>query len=81
MASMSENTLQPGRILTGSLFNEPMRVETVRPSGVSVWMVGLVGLHSERFRNVTLTAQDLEQIHVQDSTSRPESDITDKSPE
>src|SRR5271157_2926658 len=69
MASMSENTLQPGRILTGSLFNEPMRVETVRPSGVSVWMVGLVGLHSERFRNVTLTAQDLEQIHVQDSTS------------
>lgn len=66
---MSETPLQPGKILTGPLFNEPMRVVTVRPDGVCLWMVGLVGLHSERFRNVTLTAPDLEKLHVQDAAA------------
>jgi superfamily II DNA or RNA helicase len=66
---MSESTLQPGKILTGSLFNEPMRVVTVRLDGASIWMVGLVGLHSERFRNVTLTAEDVERLHVQDAAA------------
>ena len=48
-----------GQILVGSLFNEPMRVETVRPNGAGVWTVGLVGTQSERFRSVTLTEADL----------------------
>ena len=46
--------MQPGQILHGALFSEPMRVETVRASGVDTWVVGLVGTQSERFRNVTL---------------------------
>ena len=62
---MPERTIQPGYILTGALFNEPMRVETVRANGPGVWEVGLVGMHSDRFRRVTLTAQDLEALTLQ----------------
>src|SRR5262245_57843800 len=64
---MIEVALKPGLVLTGPLFNEPMRVETVRPGGPATWVAGLVGLHSERFRNVTLTAHDLAALHVQDA--------------
>ena len=45
-----------GQILRGSLFNEPMRVETVRAGGDGTWVLGLVGVSSERFRKVTLSA-------------------------
>jgi hypothetical protein len=65
---MSDTPLKPGLVLTGPLFNEPMRVETVRPGGPSTWVAGLVGLHSERFRSVTLTAQDIERLQVQDAS-------------
>jgi superfamily II DNA or RNA helicase len=51
--------LHAGQLITGALFNEPMRVETVRPNGPDAWEAGLVGLHSEHFRRVTLTARDL----------------------
>jgi SNF2 family DNA or RNA helicase len=64
---MSDGSLQPGRVVTGPLFNEPMRVETVRPGGNGVWVVGLVGLHSERFRNVTLTANELDSLRIHDA--------------
>jgi len=47
-----------GQILRGSLFSEPMRVETVRASGDGTWILGLVGVSSERFRKVTLGAAD-----------------------
>jgi SNF2-related domain len=57
-----------GQILVGSLFNEPMRVETVRPVNGNTWSVGLVGLQSERFRNVTLTATDLQKLTIQEAT-------------
>lgn len=53
---MSESALKPGLVLTGPLFNEPMRVETVRPGGNAAWIAGLVGLQSERFRNVSRPA-------------------------
>jgi len=71
---MSESPVQPGRVLTGPLFNEPMRVETVRSGGPSVWVAGLVGVHSERFRNVTLTAADLERLQIQDAAARYDGD-------
>jgi len=48
--------IREGCIIVGSLFNEPMRVETVRVGGDGTWTVGLVGTQSERFRKVTLTA-------------------------
>ena len=63
--TMREQPLHPGHILSGALFNEPMRVETVRAHGPDVWDVGLVGVHSDRFRRVTLTAQDLEALTLQ----------------
>jgi superfamily II DNA or RNA helicase len=64
------NQAQPiweGQVLTGSIFNEPMRVETVRDNGNGTWVVGLVGTQSERFRKVTLTAQDLANLTILDA--------------
>ncbi len=57
-----------GQTLTGSLFNEPMRVETVRANGPSTWVAGLVGLESEKFRSVTRTKSDLDALTIQDTT-------------
>ena len=53
-----------GEILMGSLFSEPMRVETVRSTGPQTWVLGLVGVSSERFRSVTLTASELATLKV-----------------
>lgn len=44
-----------------------MRVETVRHGGPDTWTVGLVGIHSERFRKVTLTTNDLATLSILDS--------------
>ncbi|SRR6266487_399551 len=55
-----------GQTLIGPLFNEPMRVETVQPNGAASWIVGLVGTNSERFRKVTMTAEDLMRLRVLD---------------
>jgi SNF2-related domain len=65
---MTEETpsLSVGQILIGPLFNEPMRLETVQPNGAVGWIVGLVGTNSERFRKVTITAEDLERLTVLD---------------
>jgi len=59
--------IKAGQVLTGALFNEPMRVETARSHGTDTWVLGLVGLHSERFRSVTLTRRDFEALTVQES--------------
>ena len=61
-----EAPLDAGQILTGALFDEPMRVETVRANGPDAWIAGLVGTRSERFRSVTLTSGDLEGLDVTD---------------
>ena len=62
---MSESpSLREGQILTGALFNEPMRVETVQRMGNHGWLAGLVGTKSHQFRKVTLTFQDLSQLTV-----------------
>src|ERR1700722_9865323 len=45
-----------------------MRVETVKPVNGDTWSVGLVGVQSERFRNVTLTAADLQKLTIQETT-------------
>jgi hypothetical protein len=71
---MSAKTLNPGQILTGTLFNEPMRVETVRANGPDTWIVGLVGTQSERFRSVTLTSRDIEALTIFDVTSTYDGD-------
>ncbi|MBI4536786.1 MAG: hypothetical protein HY712_02380 [candidate division NC10 bacterium] len=56
--------IQQGQVLRGSLFSAPMRVETIRQAGSETWVLGLVGLQSERFRSVTLSAQDLKGLQV-----------------
>ncbi len=64
---MSEKLLHEGQILTGSLFSEPMRVETVRTNGPDTWVVGLVGTRSEQFRKAILTKHDLEGLTILDT--------------
>ena len=69
---MSESTakvqtlpLVEGQVVTGTLFSEPMRVETIRQNGPGTWIVGLSGVNTERFRKVTLTTADLQQLQIQ----------------
>ena len=63
----AEAPIREGQVLTGALFSEPMQVETVRPNGPGVWVAGLVGQRSERFRRVTLTSDDLSNLNIVDS--------------
>ena len=63
----SSSQLREGCVVIGSLFNEPMRVETVRVGGDATWTVGLVGTQSERFRKVTLTDSDINTLTILDS--------------
>lgn len=58
-----------GQTLLGPLFNEPMRIETVAPAGAGSWVVGLVGLQTDRFRRVTLSDADLAALTILGSTS------------
>ncbi len=57
-------SITAGQVLTGPLFHEPMRVETVVPDGPDRWVLGLVGTQSERFRRVTITTDDLQILTV-----------------
>ena len=65
--SVAAATIHEGQILTGPLFSEPMLVETVRSDGPGTWIAGLVGQQSERFRRVTLTADDIATLTIADS--------------
>ena len=55
-------------MLSGPLFSEPMRVETVRPNGPDSVEAGLVGQRTERFRRVTLTSADIANLTIAGST-------------
>ena len=68
--------IRPGQIVTGSLFSEPMRVETVLDGGGGTWTLGLVGTRTEHFRRVSLTALDLEGLTVHDTDFRYDGDGT-----
>ena len=63
----AEPAIREGQVLTGPLFSEPMRVETVRPNGPGVWVAGLVGQRSEQFRRVTLTSDDISNLTIASS--------------
>ncbi len=65
--SSTDTPLREGQVVTGPLFSEPMRVETVRVNGSGVWDVGLVGRSSEQFRRVTLTSEEISNLTVADS--------------
>jgi hypothetical protein len=53
-----------GHVLEGSLFSEPVRIETLRPNGTDSWELGPVGVQTDRFRRVTLSAADLTGLRV-----------------
>ena len=36
---MGDPSINPGQLLTGPLFNEPMRVETVHQGGDGTWVL------------------------------------------
>jgi len=59
--------IRAGQVLIGSIFDEPMRVETVTPNGRDSWVVGLVGLRTERFRRVTLGAAELSALQIEET--------------
>ena len=64
-ATKAPSSLVEGQLVTGTLFNEPMRVESVKETGSGTWVVGLSGLNTERFRKVTLTDADIQQLRIQ----------------
>lgn len=55
-------------MIIGSLFNEPMRVETVSKSGPDIWVLGLVGIQSEKYRRVTLSQDDIQKLNILDKS-------------
>jgi superfamily II DNA or RNA helicase len=56
--------IEPGQILIGDLFNEPVRVVTVQSNGMDSWLLGIVFTRSERFRTVTLSSADISELKV-----------------
>ncbi len=59
---------QPGQVVGGKLFNEPMRVETAVQISDGTWRLGLVGTQSEKFRSVTLSAAELSSLTILQAT-------------
>jgi len=72
---MADKAIREGQVLVGPLFNQPMRVETVRTNGPDNWVAGLVGLRSERFRSVTLTRREPEALTMQEAATSYDQDV------
>ena len=47
-----------GQIPTGAQFAEPVRVATIQQVGPKSWEIGVSGLNTQKFRKVTLSAED-----------------------
>jgi hypothetical protein len=69
-----KDSIREGQILTGALFSEPMRVETVKTNGPDSWRLGLVSTRSEKYRNVTLSASDLGSLTILEPTATYDGD-------
>ena len=63
---VTATSLEEGQVITGPLFNEPMRVVIVRTNGTDSIEVGLEGLETSGFRRVTLTTSDIANLKVTD---------------
>jgi SNF2-related domain len=59
---------QPGQIVTGKLFSEPMRIETAAQISDGTWRLGLVGTQTEKFRSVTLSAAEIASVTIVQAT-------------
>ncbi len=62
----TDTSIQQDQIVTGPMFNEPMRVVIVRPNGADSVEAGLVGLETNEFRSVTLTTSDIANLKITD---------------
>ena len=71
---MGDGTITEGQILTGVMFNEPMRVVTTRQSGAGAVIAGLAGQNSGQFREVTLTAEDIASLNTIDPNASYDGD-------
>ena len=71
---MNEGTIAEGQILTGVMFNEPMRVVTTRRSGGGAVIAGMVGQASGQFREVTLTQDDIANLNAIDPNASYDGD-------
>ena len=60
----TETEILQDQIITGPLFNEPMRVVIVRPNGPDSVEAGLEGLETSNFRRVTLTSSDIASLKI-----------------
>lgn len=65
---MNQTPFREGQILSGPLFNEPVRVETVRANSPETWILGVVGVQSERYRSVALSSVDLKTLTIIDTS-------------
>ena len=63
-----------GQILTGVMFNEPMRVVTTRQGGAAAVIAGLVGQNSGQFREVTLSQDDIACLNTIDPNASYDGD-------
>ncbi len=61
--------LTEGQIITGPLFNEPVRIETIKTDGPDLCILGLSGIHSEKFHRVTLSAEQLAEVSLHDTAA------------
>ena len=60
----TETQILQDQIITGPLFNEPMRVVTVKPNGPDSVEAGLEGLETSSFWRVTLTSSDIASLKI-----------------
>ena len=63
---VTATNLEEGQIVSGPLFNEPMRVIIVRPNGTASIEVGLEGMETSSFRRVSLTSDDIANLKITD---------------
>ena len=57
-----------GQVLTGPSFNEPMRVENVRPNGPDSVEAGLIGKRKERFRRATFASAEIADLAIAETS-------------
>ena len=58
--------IREGQVLPGSLFGEPMRMETIRSNGPEVWIAGLAGQRWDPLRRITLVTDGISNLTIQE---------------
>jgi len=64
MSDTERRSIEPGTLLEGPPFSEPMRVVTVQPEGDGRVVLGLVGMQTQIYRQVHLAVTELAGLKV-----------------